>query len=382
MATVYSGWVGGDDWRIRLDVSVASVDGDTSRVTTQASIVNSYASVNSGASVTTTVNGASYTQTIAPVKGAGTKWGATRTWDVQKNYSGRNVSVSARATMPGSTLSAYRGGTSVSTSAYIPGVDTHVMTFDANGGTVDGVSSKNVTKYYGTRYYVGSFKMARDRYDFLWWNTKADGSGTTYRTGDEIPGDNTLTVYAQWRLRYVAPTIGTLSAVRSDSAGNALDEGTYASVSCQWAVDTTLDASNAVSSVTAAWRKRGESTWSDEVALTAGGATSGTATGVVGTFDTGYAYDLRVTVSDPGGSATQTTVVTPAFYTLDLLKGGRGIAVGKAATSEGLDVGMAMSWSGVPMLPVLYYESKPDESAVPTKPCMVATPDGGLWLYT
>ena len=42
---------------------------------------------------------------------------------------------------------------------------------------------------------------------------------------------------------------------------------------------------------------------------------------------------------------------------------------------------MAMSWSGVPMLPVLYYESKPDESAVPTKPCMVATPDGGLWLY-
>lgn len=381
MATVYSGWVATDDWRIRLDVSVSSVDGDTSRVTTQASIVNAYASVNSGASVTTTVDGSSYTQTIAPVNGAGTKWGSTRAWDVQKNYSARSISVSARATMPGSTVSSYRGGTSVSTSVTIPGVDTHVMTFDANGGTVDGSATKQVTKYYGTRYYVASFKMARDRYDFLNWNTARDGSGTTYRTGDEIPGDNTLTVYAQWMLRYVPPTIGALAAYRSDSAGNALDEGTYASVSCQWAVDTTLDAFNAVSSVTAAYRRRGEATWSAEVALAAGGTTSGTATGVVGTFDTAYAYDLRVTVADPGGSSSQTTVVTPTFYTVDLLKGGRGIAIGKAATAEGLDVGMPMSYGGVPMLPVLYYSSRPDESAVPTKPCMVATPDGGLWIY-
>lgn len=149
-----------------------------------------------------------------------------------------------------------------------------------------------------------------------------------------------------WNRRYIPPAIGKLTATRSDSAGTALDTGTYAKVTCEWSVDTTLKSDNAVSSVTVAARKRADTEWGSEVALTAGGTTSGTATGVVGTFDVGYAYDLRVTVTDPGGAATQTTVITPTFFTIDVLKGGRGIAFGKAATGEGIDVAMDVRLGG------------------------------------
>lgn len=382
MATAYSGWVAGDDWRIRLDYSIANVDGDTARVTCQSSIQNQYASVRSGASVSTTVNGSTYTQTIAPVTGSGVKWGSTHTWDVPRQRGDSTYWIVVRATMPGSTLSSYRGGTSLSVSVTAQSVETHVITFDANGGTVDGGGTKAVTKYYGTRYYIGGFSMARDGYDFDSWASGRDGSGTKYHTGDEIPGDNTLTLYAQWNRRYIPPAIGRLTATRSDSAGTALDSGTYAKVSCEWSVDTTLSSSNAVSSVTVSARKRGDTAWGSEVALTAGGTTSGTATGVVGTFDIGYAYDLRVTVTDPGGAATQTTIITPTFFTMDVLAGGKGIAFGKAATQEGIDLGMPLLYEGVTMLPVLYYQTRPSESEVPVRPCLVVTPDAGMWLVS
>lgn len=351
MATVYSGWVAGDDWRIKLDYSVANLSGNTARITTCASIQNQYASVSSGATVTTTVNGQTYTQTISPVSGAGIKGGATRTWDVPRGTSNHNVAISARATMPGSSLGSYRSGASVSASVGVTATDHHTFTYNGNGGTVNSGASYSNTKWYGSHYYIPNLTMVRDGYDFLGWAESASATTATKHAGDEETRDQALTFYAVWKRRYIPPAIGKLTATRSDSAGTALDTGTYAKITCEWSVDTTLKADNAVTSVTVAARKRGDTEWGSEVALTAGGTTSGTATGVVGTFDVGYAYDLRVTVTDPGGSATQTTVVTPSFFTMDVLKGGRGIAFGKAATAEGVDFGIGLLRDGQPYLP-------------------------------
>lgn len=351
MATAYSGWVAGDDWRIKLDYSVANLSGNTARITTCASIQNQYASVSSGATVTTTVNGQTYTQTISPVSGAGVKAGATRTWDVPRGTSNHNVAISARATMPGSSLGSYRSGASVSASVGVTATDHHTFTYNGNGGTVNGAGTYSNTKWYGSHYYIPNLTMARDGYDFLGWAESASATSATKQPGNEETRDQNLTFYAVWKRRYIPPAIGKLTATRSDSSGTALDTGTYAKVTCEWSVDTTLKSDNAVTSVAVAARKRGDTEWGSEVALTAGGTTSGTATGVVGTFDVGYAYDLRVTVTDPGGSATQTTVVTPSFFTVDFLKGGRGIAFGKAATQEGIDLGMGLVKDGQTYLP-------------------------------
>ena len=351
MATVSSGWVGGDDWQIRLDYSISNINGNTARITCTSSINNRYASVSSGAVVRTTVNGSTYQQTIAPISGSGVKWGAQHTWDVHRGHSNQNYGINVTATMPGSSLSSYRGGTYLNASVTASAADHHTFTYNANGGTVNGSGTYSNTKWYGEHYYIPNLTMARDGYDFLGWAESSTATSATKHAGDEETRDQALTFYAVWKRRYIPPAIGKLSATRSDSSGTALDTGTYAKVACEWSVDTTLKSDNAVSSVTVAARKRGDTEWGSEVALTAGGTTSGTATGVVGTFDVGYAYDLRVTVTDPGGSATQTTVVTPSFFTMDFLNGGRGIAFGKAATAEGVDFGMGLRKDGLPYLP-------------------------------
>ena len=351
MATVSSGWVGGDDWQIRLDYSIANINGNTARITCTSSINNRYASVSSGAVVRTTVNGSTYQQTIAPISGSGVKWGAQHTWDVHRGHSNQNYGINVTATMPGSSLSSYRGGTSLNASVTASAADHHTFTYNANGGTVNGSGTYSNTKWYGEHYYIPNLTMARDGYDFLGWAESSSATSASKQPGNEETRDQNLTFYAVWKRRYIPPAIGKLTATRSDSSGTALDTGTYAKVTCEWSVDTTLKSDNAVSSITVAARKRGDTEWGSEVTLTAGGTTSGTATGVVGTFDVGYAYDLRVTVTDPGGSATQTTVVTPSFFTMDFLEGGRGIAFGKAATAKGVDFGMGLRKDGLPYLP-------------------------------
>lgn len=381
MATAYSGWVGGDDWQIRLDYSIANINGNTARITCQPSIDNRYATAREGAVVRITVNGSTDQQTIAPlVAGSGVKWGSQRTWDVHRNHGDTNYGISVTATIPSSSIAAYRSGTYLNASVTAEAGEHHAFTYNGNGGTANGSGAWSNTKWYGEHYYIPSLTMARDGYDFLGWAESSSATSATKHAGDEETRDQALTFYAVWKRRYIPPAIGKLTATRSDSSGTALNTGAYAKVTCEWSVDTTLKSNNVVSSVTVATRKRGDTNWGSEIKLTAGGTTSGTATGVIGTFDVGYAYDLRVTVTDPGGSAAQTTVVTPSFFTMDFLKGGRGIAFGKAATQEGLDVAMGMYRSGVPMLPVLYYESTPAESALPVKPCLVAVKGGGLYL--
>ena len=348
---VSSGWVATDDWQIILDWSVKYTSGNTAQITTCAYVNNQYAKGSGSYNFVTTVNGSSRSQSISPVSGVGKRSCGNLYWNVPRGTSDHIVGISLRCTIPTASVASYRNGTSCSASVGITATDHHTFTYNGNGGTVNGSSTWSNTKWYGEHYYIPNLTMARDGYDFLGWAESSTATSATKHAGDEETRDQALTFYAVWKRRYIPPAIGKLTATRSDSSGTALDTGTYAKVTCEWSVDTTLKSDNAVSSVAVAARKRGDTEWGSEVALTAGGTTSGTATGVVGTFDVGYAYDLRVTVTDPGGSATQTTVVTPSFFTMDFLKGGRGIAFGKAATAEGVDFGMGLRKDGLPYLP-------------------------------
>lgn len=348
---VSSGWVATDDWQIILDWSVKYTSGNTAQIVTCAYVNNQYARGSGSYNFVTTVNGSSRSQSISPVTGAGTRSCGNLYWDVPRGTSDHSVGISLRCTIPTASVASYRNGTSCSASVGISATVHNTFTYNANGGTVNGGSTWSNTKWYGSHYYIPTLTMVRSGYDFLGWAESSSATSATKHPGDEETRDQALTFYAVWKRRYIPPAIGKLTATRADSAGTALDTGTYAKVTCEWSVDTTLKSDNAVSSVTVAARKRGDTEWGSEVALTAGGTTSGTATGVVGTFDVGYAYDLRVTVTDPGGSATQTTVVTPSFFTMDVLKRGRGIAFGKAATQEGVDFGMGLLRDGLPYLP-------------------------------
>lgn len=212
---------------------------------------------------------------------------------------------------------------------------TYAVTYNANGGSGAPASQ---TKTYGTNLALSSTRPTRTGYDFLGWATSSSATTATYQPGATYSTNAALSLYAVWRLAYDVPVISGLTIKRCDSGGTEDDEGTYALLGFSWEVDSTD--SGEVSSVTYKTRTRGGSWPSSGTSITASG-TSGTVSQVIGTFAVSTAYEVQVTVTDSHGmTATATATLSPSFFTLDFLAGGTGVAIGKAATRAGLDVGM------------------------------------------
>ena len=74
-------------------------------------------------------------------------------------------------------------------------IKTFTVTYNANGGT--GAPGKQ-PKTYGVDLTLSSQVPTRTGYKFLNWNTKSDGSGTTYAPGSKYTGNANVTLYAQW----------------------------------------------------------------------------------------------------------------------------------------------------------------------------------------
>lgn len=85
------------------------------------------------------------------------------------------------------------------------------VVYDANGGTG---SHANTTGWQYTDATVPSDtskSFKRDGYVFLGWDTQADGNGTAYKDGSQVPlQDKDITLYAQWQpvFEQFAPTGG------------------------------------------------------------------------------------------------------------------------------------------------------------------------------
>lgn len=79
----------------------------------------------------------------------------------------------------------------------IPAKTSYSVTYNANQGS--GAPSSQ-TKWYGESLTLSSTVPTRTNYIFLNWNTKADGTGTTYNKGATYTANATLKLYAQWKL--------------------------------------------------------------------------------------------------------------------------------------------------------------------------------------
>ena len=79
------------------------------------------------------------------------------------------------------------------------GTTTKSVTYNANGGTgshkVSGV--KNNSEH--TVLTLDATGISRNGYTFEGWNTKSDGSGDSYASGDKVKVSSDLTLYAQWK---------------------------------------------------------------------------------------------------------------------------------------------------------------------------------------
>lgn len=91
----------------------------------------------------------------------------------------------------------YTGSVSFSAPSY---TTTYKITYNANGGS--GAPSSQ-TKVYNTTLKLSSTKPTNTGYNFLGWNTKSDGSGTSYAAGANYTANAAATLYAQWsRITY------------------------------------------------------------------------------------------------------------------------------------------------------------------------------------
>ena len=73
---------------------------------------------------------------------------------------------------------------------------THTISFNANGGTGAPASQ---TKVYGSILTLTTSKPTRPGHQFLYWNTKSDGTGYTYQPGGQYGSDSDVVLYAIWR---------------------------------------------------------------------------------------------------------------------------------------------------------------------------------------
>ena len=100
--------------------------------------------------------------------------------------------------------------------------NTYTVAFDANGG--DGTMS-NQNFSYGTAQNLTANSFTRTGYTFAGWNTKADGTGTSYtdkQSVNNLTSTNgaTVTLYAKWTDKPYTITYNT-------NGGNAIANGSY-----------------------------------------------------------------------------------------------------------------------------------------------------------
>lgn len=82
-------------------------------------------------------------------------------------------------------------------------INQYTITFNANGGS--GAPGQQKGNYNST-ITLSSTKPTRTGYNFSKWNTKADGSGTSYNPGARVKITGNITLYAIWTAKTVKVT--------------------------------------------------------------------------------------------------------------------------------------------------------------------------------
>lgn len=342
------GWVGGDDWYAWLNVSKSNTSDTVTEVTVTGGIYNVYAVASYfTADITSDAYGNTSNYSVGSISEySGEKTVKTNTINVTRGTSQKTLTVMCRVNGSGG----YSGSSSTAkTTVTIPAKTSYPVTYDANGGT--GAPSDQM-KWYGDTLKLSTTVPTRTDYNFLGWNTKADGTGKDYAAGVDYDKNETLTLYAKWELAYARPTISDLSLIRCTNASGypASEEGTYAKLSFKWAFDT--HASSGTYSVQ--WREVGQTAWNDDRSGTLSGNTETFAYTLLtkSTFSASTSYQIQLTVTDgndPRFSTSVITVLTQGFAHIVL--GGpnhlHSVGIGKSPTKTGaLEVALDFDHSG------------------------------------
>lgn len=195
--------------------------------------------------------------------------------------------------------------TSVS-ATYTTPQTTYAITYNANGGSG---TTEAQAKVKDVDILLQACGFTRTDYHFLYWNTAADGSGTSYQAGATYSTNAPLNLYAIWEADYVAPYFtNTPTVVRCNASGTPTDSGTNIYVSFGYAADPTV--TNPKTGITKKLEYLVNSTWTT-VPLTStdsGSVYTGHSTNNV--FLATSSYNVRITISGTANGRTYSNVFT------------------------------------------------------------------------
>ena len=221
MSTVYSGYSAGwkpvnanvyRKYRARLDYSV-SAETDTTITYKAVLYVNINSSVSASYSGTLNLAGSTYSGSCEtkyksdnPVKTVTCVSAKTKTFTKGETATTATIKGGVR-----SSDGSWTGATVTATATVTIPAKRYAITFDANGGENPPASQK---KIHGTDLTLTTETPTRAEYDFVSWNTAADGSGTSYASGGTFSTNAITTLYAQWHISYVPPKVENIRAYR------------------------------------------------------------------------------------------------------------------------------------------------------------------------
>ena len=201
-------------------------------------------------------------------------------------------------------------------------------------------------------------------YTFLNWNTVRTPStttpGITYTAGSTFtPTTATTTLYAQWKQNYIPANLTNVSVIRveNNTSTAQIDTGTWGYVTVNWTKGGVNSASLNRNPNKIKWTiQNGSTTVSGTIPPpTIPSNTSSynfhingpspTTSPNNGKLDPDKTWNLSVSIEDTYENTTytsqKTTLLSSTYYTMDFLKGGKGIAFGKPATITSVfDIGL------------------------------------------
>ena len=234
---------------------------------------------------------------------------ATYSWN--KTTSAFNVSISGK----------YSSSSIATATITIPALASWNVAYNSNGGSGTVSTQK---KYYGVNLTLASGGFTRTNYSLTRWNTKADGSGTSYPLSGTYSENAAITLYAQWHLDYIKPTVTSSEAFRvaSASAQTVSNDGKYIRIKFTYTGGITTDEGASYIQPTCVIKIDGTQVYSGTLNAT------GTFDNAYGTYTENTSHTVSVLLYDSHDSTgTSFSLVVPsAVFPIDIL--GDGSAMG------------------------------------------------------
>ena len=208
--------------------------------------------------------------------------------------------------------------------------NTFEVKFDANGGE-NAPSSQ--TKTYGVDLALTSNVPTRKDYNFLGWGVTASDRTPTYLAGATYTNNSAVTLYAVWELAYVKPRINNFWVMRCDANGNFKEDGIY----CKFHFDWSTDRDGA--GYRAYYKLATETDYDMGMHISLEG-TSGTVNDIVKAttgnveFDTEFAFDIKVNVTDSNGYSSTFAYLNALYMAIDVTENGRSMSFGEPAPED------------------------------------------------